>query len=62
MSSSKLRYMVRISWVKPEQQVIKLNVDGSVKSHNGVAVAGGLIHNNRGNWLMGFIYKVGVTF
>ncbi|XVF17428.1 hypothetical protein REPUB_Repub10bG0121500 [Reevesia pubescens] len=58
---SKLRFVARISWKKPSAGVIKVNVDGSVKSHNLSATAGGVIRNEKGDWLTGFTYVVGIA-
>ncbi|XP_061342609.1 uncharacterized protein LOC133288807 [Gastrolobium bilobum] len=38
----------------------KLNVDAAVKTASSSAACGGLIRNNSGNWISGFMYKIGI--
>ncbi|XVF17661.1 hypothetical protein REPUB_Repub10bG0142500 [Reevesia pubescens] len=52
--------MAMISWIKPGLHVVNLNVDGSFRTCYGVDVAGGLLPDEKGVWLMGFIYIVGI--
>ena len=43
-----------ISWEKPNQGWVKLNVDGASKHNPGRASAGGLIRNEYGQCIVGF--------
>ena len=45
------------SWEKPDPGWIKLNTDGSSSGSVGIAVGGGLIRDEFGNWLIGFSRK-----
>ncbi|XVF35312.1 hypothetical protein REPUB_Repub18cG0134800 [Reevesia pubescens] len=57
---NRLHYAAEIKWEKPSLQVVKINVDGSVSSDNGMAFAGGVIRDNNGEWITGFKYRVGI--
>ncbi|XVF12079.1 hypothetical protein REPUB_Repub08aG0083700 [Reevesia pubescens] len=59
-SLNTLRYMHMIKWTKPDPCVVKLNVDIGLRGQSGAAVAGGLIRDDRGVWLLGFIYRIGI--
>ena len=48
-----------IRWEKPEQGWLKLNTDGSWNAKLGQAAGGGLIRDGLGNWVGGFIRKMG---
>lgn len=38
-----------------------MNTDGSSLGNSGQAVGGGLIQDEEGNWIVGFVYKIGST-
>lgn len=57
-----MRYQIPVVWVKPNHPYVKLNMDGSVKGQPGDAVAGGLVRDDKGNWLFGFAFKIGISF
>ncbi|EOX97295.1 Uncharacterized protein TCM_006364 [Theobroma cacao] len=61
-AQEKLKNEVLISWNKPSPTFVKLNVDGSPKGQPGEAVAGGIIPDDTGEWIVGFIHKIGTTF
>ncbi|KAL8143934.1 hypothetical protein V2J09_016966 [Rumex salicifolius] len=49
-----------ISWAKPEEGWYKVNTDGAKESSMGVATAGGVIRDDSGVWLDGFVKNIGV--
>lgn len=51
----------RIRWEKPEQGWAKLNSDGASSGNPGPAGCGSLIRNEKGEWIVGFARKIGVT-
>ena len=53
--------MVRIRWEKPSPGWVRLNIDGSALGNPGRAGCGGIIRNDRGDWLGGFSRCIGVT-
>ncbi|XVF29674.1 hypothetical protein REPUB_Repub15cG0142300 [Reevesia pubescens] len=55
-----LRYKQMIKWTKPAQCVFKINVDVGLRGQSRVAVAGGLIRDDKGYWLLGFVYRIGI--
>ncbi|EOY16215.1 Uncharacterized protein TCM_035058 [Theobroma cacao] len=59
---SKLKHEVLIASKKPEHSYVKLNVDGSAKGQLGTATAGGIIRDGHSNWILGFTYKIGISF
>ncbi|XP_019163505.1 PREDICTED: uncharacterized protein LOC109159849 [Ipomoea nil] len=50
-----------VHWSPPQSGFIKLNSDGARKALSGLASAGGILRDQQGNWLAGFITKIGVT-
>ncbi|XVF29962.1 hypothetical protein REPUB_Repub16aG0016300 [Reevesia pubescens] len=50
-----LRYIQMIKWTKLRHSVIKLNVDAGVRSASEVAITEGLVRDDKGDWLLGFI-------
>jgi len=38
---------------------VKLNTDGSVRGNPGMAAAGGLLRDEQGRWLSGFMVNIG---
>ncbi|EOY32563.1 Uncharacterized protein TCM_040555 [Theobroma cacao] len=58
----RVKLKVLIAWEKPWPSYVKLNVDGSAKGQPGEVTGGGIICDDKGNWIVGFTYKVGVLF
>lgn len=50
-----------INWVSPPLGKIKLNIDGCSKGDPGQACAGGILRNEKGEWILGFVVNLGVT-
>lgn len=50
-----------VSWIPPRPGFVKINTDGARKAANGLASAGGLIRNHRGDWIIGFTTNIGCT-
>lgn len=48
-------------WEKPDINWVKLNSDGSSRGNPGVASSGGLIRNERGEWICGFARRIRIT-
>lgn len=42
-----------LKWCLPPENKFKVNVDGSVRRN--LAAAGGLIRDDKGNWILGFV-------
>ncbi|EOY16691.1 Polynucleotidyl transferase, putative [Theobroma cacao] len=53
---------VSISWKKPNKTFVKLSADGSARGQPGGAATGGIIRDDKGEWMLGFIHKIGITF
>ena len=53
--------LLSIGWKPPPLGFYKLNTDGSAKGNPGMAGAGGLIRDYRGNWIGGFFRNIGFT-
>ncbi|KAL0005698.1 hypothetical protein SO802_013259 [Lithocarpus litseifolius] len=51
----------QVRWEKPSTGWVKLNTDGFVNASSGSAGGGGLIRDDRGNWIMGFTRKIGLA-
>ncbi|CAA0835623.1 Polynucleotidyl transferase- ribonuclease H-like superfamily protein [Striga hermonthica] len=49
-----------IAWTKPDEGFVKINTDGASRGNPGVAAAGGLIRDNAGQWLVGFMAHLGI--
>ena len=54
-------FVKRIRWEKPPVGWMKLNTNGSVFGSLGVAGWGGVIRDDRGNWISGFTKRIGIT-
>lgn len=50
-----------MGWSKPVSSTVKINVDGSVTACDDIASAGGLIRDESGLWLHGFMLNIGST-
>lgn len=59
---SKTLRQYRRTWKPPEDDAIKLNVDGSSKGSPGSSTIGVLACNNLGDWLFGFADHIGSNF
>ncbi|XVF04810.1 hypothetical protein REPUB_Repub05bG0117600 [Reevesia pubescens] len=63
--SSKVIHIARqIRWIKWEPPItgyLCLNTDGAVKTGSGIASAGGLIRDENGRWIKGFLVNIGKT-
>lgn len=50
-----------ISGKQPRSPYVRINMDGSAKGQAGLAAAGGVSRDANGNWMVGFIFKLGVS-
>jgi ribonuclease HI len=50
----------QVGWKYPQEERIKLNVDGCSKGNPGVAGAGGVIRDHLGAWIGGFARNIGI--
>ncbi|KAK6924334.1 Ribonuclease H domain [Dillenia turbinata] len=48
-----------VEWLCPEVGKVKLNSDGAVSLKLGLASAGGLIRDERGSWITGYMMNIG---
>ena len=48
------KHLISISWLKPEEEYIKLEVDDNSLTNLGRIEFGALLKNSKGRWLMGF--------
>nr|GLL25014.1 uncharacterized protein LOC109163410 [Ipomoea trifida] len=53
--------MCWIFWSRPGQGWIKINTDGAFKKGTRLASTGGLVRDHLGEWLFGFVTKIGFT-
>ncbi|EOY31426.1 Uncharacterized protein TCM_038365 [Theobroma cacao] len=51
-----------ITWEKPKENFVKLNIDGSASGRPGLAAAGGLVRDVNGEWLVGFTFNIGISY
>ncbi|CAL1387602.1 unnamed protein product [Linum trigynum] len=51
--------MAYIHWCFPRSGWLKLNVDGASEGNSGLAGAGGIIRDECGKWVAGFVAKIG---
>ncbi|KAL8159786.1 hypothetical protein V2J09_001323 [Rumex salicifolius] len=51
---------IHISWSRPAVGWVKVNTDGARESRWGMATAGGVIRNDEGRWMGGFVKNIGV--
>ena len=54
------RVIQQVGWTYPANHWIKLNVDGCSKRNPSVAGAGGVVRDNMGSWIMGFVRNNGI--
>ena len=55
------RRQIAISWCFPPPSWFKLNSDGSSLGNSGKEGGGGLIRNDKGEWLKGYARNVGYS-
>lgn len=48
------KFILSRKWEKPPHTLLKLNVNGSCKTHQNLGAIGGLIRNDNGKWILGF--------
>ncbi|KAK9989753.1 hypothetical protein SO802_029992 [Lithocarpus litseifolius] len=51
----------RIRWERPPEGWAKLNTDGALIGLSGLAGCGGLVRDDRGEWIAGFSRRIGAT-
>ncbi|EOY30590.1 Uncharacterized protein TCM_037746 [Theobroma cacao] len=51
-----------IAWKPLSPGYVKLNADGSARGQPGLTASGGLIRDEAGHWILGFNYKLGISF
>ncbi|KAK3229955.1 hypothetical protein Dsin_001836 [Dipteronia sinensis] len=49
-----------IAWLEPNENWVKLNIDGSRNSESGIITARGVLHNHWKSWLKGFVLNKGI--
>lgn len=54
-------WQVWVTWHPPEMDFVKLNTDGAAKAGSGLASASGLFRNCSGDWIVGYVARIGVT-
>lgn len=54
------KVILTISWTKPCRGWYKLNIDGAYNKEKGIEGIGGVIRNEKGDWLIGFASKISV--
>lgn len=54
-------WQVWVTWHPPESDFIKLNSDGAIKANSGLGSAGGLFRNHSGDWIVGYVARIGAT-
>jgi ribonuclease HI len=57
--SKPTRHIVHLCWQFPPKNWHKLNVDGSWHKDLGIMCAGGVIRNDKGDWVSGFSVNLG---
>nr|POF24256.1 putative ribonuclease h protein [Quercus suber] len=60
-NSSTPRTTIQVRWLRPPISWFKLNSDRSSLGNLGIAGGGGLIRNDRGNWIKGYARSIGIT-
>lgn len=59
--SGKQHVPKEVKWFPPQENVFKLNVDGSSSGNPGKSGFGGLLRNSIGEWIYGFLGFCGIT-
>ena len=52
---------IRVKWIAPLMNWYKVNSNGSSLGNPGLAGEGGLIRNDRGEWIRGYVRAIGST-
>lgn len=60
--NQKLKHVRADVWERPDEGILKWNVDGAVRGAPGVGVIGGVLHDSRGEIRGFFSVAVGVIF
>lgn len=55
MDENKVRIAMREKWCPPSKGWVKINMDGSFRHNTGNTTTGGLICDEKGCWLAGFV-------
>ena len=55
------RNKTQVRWLNPPSNWFKLNSDGSSRGNLGLAGGGGLIHNDKGEWVKGYAQAISIT-
>ncbi|KAE9610055.1 putative ribonuclease H-like domain-containing protein [Lupinus albus] len=50
-----------VQWLRPNTEFVALNVDGNSLGNPGKAGYGGLLRDNMGSWISGFMGSVGIS-
>ena len=58
---STIRNKIQVKWLNPPSNWFKLNSDGSARGNPGLAGGGGLIRNEKGEWVKGYARAIGIT-
>ncbi|KAL0002820.1 hypothetical protein SO802_016601 [Lithocarpus litseifolius] len=56
-----IRNKIQVKWLNPPSNWFKLNSDGSARGNPGLACSGGLIRNEKGEWVKGYARAIGIT-
>ena len=56
-----VKVKIQVQWLPPPVNWVKLNSDGSSMGNPGLAGGGGLIRNEKGEWIKGYARAIGVT-
>jgi len=58
---NRVKVKIQVQWLPPSSNWVKLNSGGSSMGNTGLAGGGGLIRNERGEWLKGYARAIGIT-
>ena len=58
---STTRNKIQVRWMNPSSNWFKLNSDGSSWGNPSLAGGGGLIQNEKGEWVKGYARAIGIT-
>ena len=56
-----LGVLIQVQWLRLSPNWFKLNMDGSSLGNPGLASGGGLIWNEKGEWVEGYAKAIGIT-
>ena len=60
-NQSTIRNKIQVRWLNPLSNWFKLNSDGLTMGNPGLASGGGLICNEKGEWIKGYARAIGIT-